>query len=381
MCGALRREGMGSAIQSDKHKARVWLRRRAVSWLTHCLQNAWDSRCWGAGPQQNERWTMNDERGTHGRTLTRRRTIRCGFAAGACLAVGSGMLPPGPARATPAASLEGEGVYARSEMLVDAAWLMERQGATGVVVVGFMPAEDFTGGHIPGAVQLDWPALEVVDTSDASIAAWREDAARILTQLGIGRDTTVVAYDAGTLFAARLWWILHYLGHEQKHVLNGGLAAWRQANGEVTSGMESATPPPIPGAEAYQPAPQPHALAQLDAVLTALDDPNVVIVDARTPEEYAAGHIPGAANVNYPENALPEAPKYWKPADELRAMYARAGVTPGRRVIPYCSTGVRSAVTYFTLRLIGYDDVALYTGSWKEWGSHPETPKASGTER
>ena len=107
----------------------------------------------------------------------------------------------------------------------------------------------------------------------------------------------------------------------------------------------------------------------------SLDDPNVALVDARTPEEYAAGHIPGAVNVNFPRNAEPDEPKYWKPAAELLALYADHGVTADKQVIPYCATGVRSAVTYFTLRLLGYDDVALYTGSWDEVGrprGHPE---------
>lgn len=105
----------------------------------------------------------------------------------------------------------------------------------------------------------------------------------------------------------------------------------------------------------------------------------VVVLDVRPELEYAAGHIPGAVHVEFTTNALPDAPKFWKPAAELRALYEAAGVTPDQRVIPYCTTGVRSAVTYFTLGLLGYDDVALFTGSWAEWSAHPELPKATGT--
>ena len=83
-------------------------------------------------------------------------------------------------------------------------------------------------------------------------------------------------------------------------------------------------------------------------------------------------------HIEFTSNAQPDAPKYWKSAAELRAMYEAAGVTPDKRVIPYCKTGVRSAVTYFTLGLLGYDDVALFTGSWEEWSAHPELPRATG---
>lgn len=264
-------------------------------------------------------------------------------------------------------------------MLIDGESVTEFRADPAAILVGFMPEEDFAKAHIPGSVQFDWPALEVIDTSDESIAVWQEQTSQLLTSLGITRDRPILAYDAGTLFAARLWWVLHYLGHEDQRVLNGGLAAWQEATGDVTT---VATPAPAQSSPAgsFEAKPQSDVLAQLDEVMGSLGDPGVVIVDARTLDEYTDGHIPGAININYPRNALAEPPKYWKPIDELRAMYEEAGVTPDKRVVPYCSTGVRSAVTFFTLRLIGYQDVGLYTGSWKEWGSLPDTPKAEGDE-
>ena len=265
--------------------------------------------------------------------------------------------------------------YARPEWLADAGWLTEHLGDPGLRVVALTPADAFERGHIPGAVQIDWPDLEVTDTADPLIARWQGAVEATLTRLGIAPTDTVVVYDDGTLFAARLWWVLHQLGHEDKRILNGGLAAWRAAGGEIeTTGTWYGYSPSNP----YRGSPRPEALAQLPEVEAALGDPGVALVDARAPDEYAAGHIPGAVNLEFTANALPDAPRYWKSAAELRAMYEAAGVTPDQRVIPYCTTGVRSAVTYFTLGLLGYEDVALYTGSWAEWSAHPELPRATG---
>ncbi len=313
---------------------------------------------------------------TRGQGLTRRHAVRIGLAASAGWAMPALLPQRSSGQATPVAALTGEDAYPRPEMLVDAPSLKGRLGEPFLVVVGLMPSEDFEKGHIPGSVQIDWPALEVIDTSDESISAWRDQVGQVLAGLGVTPNRAVVAYDAGTLFAARLWWILHYLGHEAKHVLNGGFEAWRQLGDPATLNRPEGTPW-IGHSDMVTRA---EVLAQRDEVSASLDDPGVVLVDARTPQEYATGHIPGAVNVNFPRNARPEAPTFWKSVEELRAMYAEVGVTPEKRIIPYCSSGVRSAVTFFTLRLIGYEDVALYTGSWQEWSAHPELPKVSGSQ-
>lgn len=296
---------------------------------------------------------------------------------GAGLILGAGLTRTGlatPADSTPVASpVAGEG-YARPEMLVDANWVKDRLNDPSVLLVGLMSAGIFAEGAIPGSVQIDWPDLEVTDTSDASLAEWRAAVEARLTDLGLTRERTVVAYDDGTLFAARVWWVLHYLGHERVHVLDGGLPAWIAAGNETV--MDAPEPAPADGP--YVSMVRSEALAQVVETETAIGDANTVIVDARTPDEYAAGHVPGAVNLNFPLNAEPEAPKFWKPADALRQLYAEAGVTPDWRVIPYCSTGVRSAVTFFSLRLIGHDDVSLFTGSWEEWILDPERPVTTG---
>jgi thiosulfate/3-mercaptopyruvate sulfurtransferase len=260
-------------------------------------------------------------------------------------------------------------------ILVDAAWLAARLGANDLDVVAFAPASEFTAAHIPGSVQIDWPDLEVADTSETSLADWRQAVAGLVGALGVSPDRTVVAYDHGTLFAARLWWVLRYLGHERIHVLDGGLPAWTVSGGE----SESGDPPAAESnATPYPAVPVDDLLATKAECLSLVGDPDTVFLDTRSAQEYADGHIPGAINIPYTLNARDDSPPFWLPTGDLVAMYAAAGVTPEHRVIPYCSSGVRSAVTAMTLTMIGYPDVSLYTGSWNEWSADPDTPKETG---
>jgi thiosulfate/3-mercaptopyruvate sulfurtransferase len=274
---------------------------------------------------------------------------------------------PTPAPATaPAAS---------SAYLVSAAELVPALHDTALRVVDMGSGDEYAAGHIPGAVHIDWSELQVTDTSAASIAAWQGTVTALLGKRGISAQDRVVIYDHGTLYGARLWWVLDQLGHAQKQVLDGGFAAWQAAGGPVS---KDAVPPQ---AATYTAHPQPAVLATEAQVQAALGT-GVQLVDARNPDEYSGqntsgtargGHIPGAVNVPFTttaDGALLKTP------DELRALFSAQGVTPDKPVITYCSTGVRGAVDYFALRLAGFPDVRVYTGSWAEWGNDPAAPLA-----
>ena len=303
-------------------------------------------------------------------SVSRRHFLKSAAMGGVALTAASASLHAAlAAEATPQATT----AYARSELLVSAAWLQEHRDDGNLVVVGVISPGPFATAHIPDSMQVDWPELEIVDTSPIGIDAWQSQISAIIGQLGITPDSTVVSYDDGTLFAARLWWVLRYLGHHDVRVLDGGLAAWQAAGGEVASGEAAMNPVGI-----YAGTPTSAVLATYEEVLASLDKPGIAIVDARTPAEYAEGHIPGAVNVHYTENTVPESPLFWKPATELLEIYGAVGVTPDKRVIPYCYSGVKSAVDFFTLHLLGYDDVALFTGSWNEWSVMPGAPIETG---
>ncbi|HEX5498527.1 MAG TPA: rhodanese-like domain-containing protein, partial [Thermomicrobiales bacterium] len=230
----------------------------------------------------------------------------------------AGLAMPATPAATPAA-----GGYVHPDWLVAPDWLQTHLHDASLRVVALTPADDFAKGHVPGAAQIDWSALNLADTSDPAIAKWEGDIEAKLTRRGLAPADAVVVYDGGTLYAPRLWWMLRQLGHRDVRVLNGGEPAWSASGAPVETGPSRAEP----AAQPYQGNPDPSLLATLDAVKAALGKPDVILVDARTPHEYAAGHIPGAVDIPFTRNARPDNPKTWLPAADLRAMYAAAGVT------------------------------------------------------
>lgn len=314
---------------------------------------------------------MNTER-----KLSRRHIAVAGMLSAAVATIAPNLSRPANARvgsqfSTPSASLlAASRAYGRPSLLVDPGSI-----AAGHQIVALTPARDFGTAHLPGAIQLDWPELEVTDTSDESIAQWAASMRDIASSFEASTGS-IIAYDGGTLFAARLWWVLFYLGYPEAQVLNGGLAAWSASGGEVVKGNEPSAATPAAGATSA--AVRRSSLATLRDVEGAIGTSDVILLDVRAKDEYVAGHVPGAVNLAYTLNAEDSSPHRWKSANDLTAMYAAIGVTPNKTIIPYCSTGVRSAVTFFTLWLLGFDQVALYTGSWAEWGKNPTTPKRTG---
>jgi thiosulfate/3-mercaptopyruvate sulfurtransferase len=275
--------------------------------------------------------------------------------------------------ATPVASPSGSD-YAHPDWLAESVWLEANLNDTDLALIALMPPDDFANAHIAGSVQADWPEFEITETGDQQVLSWQKEVEAIFTELGVTREQTVVVYDGGSFYAARLWWLFHLLGHDDVRILNGGLEGWQAQGYSVETGPSK----PIAANQPYVGKPDDGAIATLAEVEAAVASNSSEFIDARTADEYTSGHIPGAVNIPFTENAVADGPKYWKSAAELDALYSSAGITRDASVIPYCSTGVRSAATYFTLGLIGYTDVQLFTGSFKEWSADPSRPVTTG---
>jgi thiosulfate/3-mercaptopyruvate sulfurtransferase len=242
--------------------------------------------------------------------------------------------------------------------------------------------ETYEAGHIPGAVFADL---------DADLAAPPGPGGRhplpapgeltaAMRRLGVRQARPVVVYDdAGGVVAARAWWDLAHFGHDDVRLLDGGFDAWVAAGLPVRTGPS----PSVPAGDFTAGAGR---LAVVDATGAAQVAVHGALLDARAPERYrgevepvdpAAGHVPGAVSVptagllvdgRFPEAAV------------LRERFVSAGVRDGAPVAAYCGSGVNAAHEVLALRLAGFDDAALYAGSWSEWSADPARPVATGAQ-
>jgi thiosulfate/3-mercaptopyruvate sulfurtransferase len=284
-----------------------------------------------------------------------------------------------------AAAADNSGQTAAEDpLIVDPAWVAARLGSADVAVVEVAtPAAQYQAGHIPGAAYLERRAIYDTVNGVPGMFPGVDTAVDAFERLGISNNTTVVLYDeANSLWAARAFWALDYLGHGNVHVLNGGLAAWK-AEGRPLS---KAVPHPARGHFAARV--QPDRIATESYVLANYKNPDVTIVDARSRAEYAGsdvraargGHIPGAVNVDWQQAATDDKRKLFLDEQELSEMYDAAGVTAGKTTVVHCQTGVRAAHTYLVLRSLGYKNVRLYDGSWEQWGNDASTPVVKGAK-
>jgi thiosulfate/3-mercaptopyruvate sulfurtransferase len=259
---------------------------------------------------------------------------------------------------------------------VNATWLSKHLEDPDVVLVDVRPPFFFGQAHLPGAVNL--PASILVTPSGNPPAA--APLAAKLGELGVSRESHVVAYDDGASYAAaQVYWMLKYYRHAAASVLDGGITAWRHDGYD----WEYDAVAPVP--TVYEIGERDASvLAEVDEVLQSLSDPNSIIVDVRSPAEYLGlqptaprnGHMPGAVNIDWSNNFVRDDNGIvrLRPDDELRGLYTTSGVTPDKRVIVMCSSGGRSSETFMVLRKLGFEDVANYAGGWQEWNSRADTP-------
>ncbi len=237
--------------------------------------------------------------------------------------------------------------------------------------------------HIPGAYFLDAAedlAAPLTGSNGRHPLPGVDLFAKRLAGVNLGPGKQAIAYDAqGGMFAARLWWMLRWLGHDAAAVLDGGWDKWVAEGRPVTA----ASPPPATGT--FRPS-EGKGAVDANFVLASLDNAEVTLLDARSPDRYrgenetldpVGGHIPGALNRFFRDNLEPSGE--FKPRERLRGEFT--ALLKGRRLeglVHYCGSGVSACHNVLAMEIAGLPSGRLYPGSWSEWCADPLRPRAAG---
>jgi thiosulfate/3-mercaptopyruvate sulfurtransferase len=277
--------------------------------------------------------------------------------------------------------------YSDPGLIVSTEWLAEHLGAPDVRIVDaswYLPqmerdaAAEYRAEHIPGTVFFDIDEICDLESDVPHQLPRPEKFASRVRKMGIGDGNRVIIYDgAGLLSAARVWWMFRAMGHEDVAVLDGGLPKWKSEDRQLSD------MPPIPRERHFTARLNNLIVRDLGQMLRNTEARREQVVDARMagrftgaePEPRAGmrgGHIPGAINI--PFTALLEEDKTMKPQNELQKIFEEAGVDANMPTVTSCGSGITAAVIYLGLAIAGHRHVALYDGSWSEWGSRDDTP-------
>lgn len=259
--------------------------------------------------------------------------------------------------------------------VLDASWYLPHSGRDARV--------EFLGGHIPGAVWFDLDAASDPGTALPHMLPAAEAFAAAMARLGLNDDDTIIVYDGSgaNLSAARAWWMFRVFGHDRVAVLDGGLGLWRREGRPIATGKSA--------------RPAGRFTARLDSrmVRARVDVEALVaggaaqLLDARSRGRFEGsepeprpglrgGHIPGSRSLPYAE--LVDGDGRLLPRERLRARFSRAGLDWRRPVVALCGSGVTACALVLGLDALGVEDVAVYDGSWTEWGAGDTTPVATG---
>ena len=273
--------------------------------------------------------------------------------------------------------------YAHPEVLVYTNWVDQHKNDPKVRVaeVDYDPTANYTLGHVPGSVLIDWKA-DINDPLTRNIIT-QQACESLLQRVGVNDDTTLVLYgDFNNWFAAFAFWVFKYYGYKDVRLMNGGRKKWLEEDKPVTKDIPSHAKGNFKASE-----PDSSIRVFLRYVRDTLG--SKILVDVRGPKEFTGeilappeyptehaqrgGHIPGAVNIPWGQAVNEDGT--FKSADELQKLYQSKGVAADKEVISYCRIGERSSHTWFVLKyLLGYPNVKNYDGSWTEWGNMIDNP-------
>ncbi|MCF3629246.1 3-mercaptopyruvate sulfurtransferase [Thalassospiraceae bacterium LMO-SO8] len=280
--------------------------------------------------------------------------------------------------------------YSNPQALVSTDWVADHMSAPDVRIVDctyYLPndgrngREEYAKQHLDGAVFFDIDDVKDPDNPLPHMIPPAHVFSAKVRKLGLGDGIRIVCYDhnGGGMAAARVWWMFRLFGHGDVCVMDGGLPKWLAENRPVTD-IE-----PTPRERHFTPRENHMMVRTVDQVLANIDGKREDVLDVRAAGRFAgtspepragmrSGHMPGALNLPYGDLMDADKNCTMRSAEEIRALADKAGVNLKRPLVTSCGSGVTACYAALALYLIGKEDVAVYDGSWSEWGARQDTP-------